>query len=570
MEKWMIKNIKAPIEEMSRKLNISPIIAKLLINRNIKSLKEARDFLYPKIENMHHPFKMKDMKKAVDIISYAILNKEKIAVFGDYDSDGVVSTYILCSCILEMGGDVDYRIPHRVEDGYGINKNMVQRAFDNGINLIITCDNGIAAFEAVSFANELGIKVIITDHHDVPYSDEKEILPPALAILNPKRSDDEYPFKKLCGAGVALKLVEALYMHYGKKGWEKYIEFVSIATVCDVVDLEDENRIIVYHGLKMLNNTKNLGLKALIKESGLLNRAINTYHLGFIIGPSINASGRLESADYSLKLFFSKDESEAFKFAEFLHDLNTKRQKITNDGIDIAVSMMEDYDRNFKIIVLNINEVHESVAGIVAGRIKEKYYLPCIILTKVQDGLKGSGRSIDGYHMFDELLKVKDLIDKFGGHAMAAGLSLKESNLERFVNALNENCTLNEDDINPIVSIDAKLPFDRIDINLYDNIKMLEPHGKGNAKPIFAEKGVSILRIQNLGKNKNVTKMMVESNNIIFDALVFDQTLEGKFDELSNIFALNKRIDIVFTLDLNEYMGRNKLQLIINSYRVSS
>lgn len=565
MEKWMIKNIKAPIEEMSKKLNINPIIAKLLINRNVKSLKEAMDFLYPNLKNLNDPFKLCDMKKAVDIIFESISHNEHIRILGDYDVDGVVSTYILYSTILELGGNASYAIPHRIEDGYGINTNMVQRAFDDGVNLIITCDNGIAASEAISFAKKLGMKVVITDHHEVPLSEEKEeILPDALAIVNPKRCDDEYPFEDLCGAGVALKLIEALFIHFNRKGWEKYIEFAAIATVCDVVDLEDENRIIVYHGLKMLSNTSNMGMKALIKEVGLSDKAINTYHLGFIIGPSINASGRLERADHSLKLLLAEDEKEAEELAGLLCELNTERQKITNDGIDLAIEIMNNYDKRFKIIVLNINEIHESVAGIVAGRIKERYHLPCIILTKVQDGLKGSGRSIEGYNMFDELSKVKNLMNKFGGHAMAAGLSLDADKLDEFVETLNDKCTLTDEDVAPIISIDARLPFNEINFDLYENIKMLEPYGKSNPRPIFAEKNVFISKVQLLGKNKNVIKMVLKSNNLIYDGIMYHQDAE-KFNELSKL----SKIDIVFTLDLNQFLGKSKLQLIINSYRPS-
>ncbi len=570
MEKWMVKNIKAPIYEMSKELNINPIITRLLINRNVKSIKEAKDFLHPNLKNLGDPFKILDMKKAISIISEAISNNELIGIFGDYDADGVVSTYMLYSSFFELGGNVTYAIPHRVEDGYGINKNMVLKAYKEGIKLIVTCDNGISAFEAIEYAKEIGMKVIVTDHHEITLSSEnKEILPNADAILNPKRSGDNYTFKKLCGAGVALKLVEGLFAHFNKKNWGKYIEFAAIATVCDVVDLQDENRIIVYHGLKMLNNTTNLGMKALIKEVGLSDKNINAYHLGFIIGPSINASGRLEKADYSLKLFLSQNENEAFELAEYLHRLNIERQKITSAGIDIAIEMMKNYDKNLKVIVLNINEVHESIAGIVAGRIKEKYYLPCIILTKVQDGLKGSGRSIEEYNMFDELSKVKYLMNKFGGHAMAAGLSIDEDKLAEFIEVLNNNCTLKDDDIIPTISIDTKLSFNDISFELYENIKMLEPYGKSNPKPLFAEKCVSISKIELIGKNKNVIKMLLKFNNIMYDSLIYDQNILDKFNELSNVFSLGKKIDIVFTIDINEYMGKKKLQLIINSYRPS-
>lgn len=569
MEKWTIKNIKAPVEELSRRLNINPIIAKLLFNRNVKSLKQAIDFLYPNLDNLNDPFKILDMKKAVNIISEAILHNEHIAIFGDYDVDGVISTYILYCAISKLGGNVSYIIPHRVYDGYGINTNMVQKAFNNGVQLIITCDNGIAAFEAIKYAKELGIKVIITDHHEIPLSDEKEeILPDAMAILNPKRCDDEYPFKKLCGAGVVLKLIEALFIHFNKTGWRKYIEFAAIATVCDVVDLEGENRIIVCHGLKMLNNTNNLGLRALIKEAGLFGKTINANHLGYIIGPCINASGRLEKADHSLKLLLAQNDGEASEFAELLCDLNGERQRITSDGIDIAVNMMNYYDKRFKIIVLNINEIHQSVAGIVAGRIKDRYHLPCIILTKVSEGLKGSGRSIEAYNMFEELSKVKHLMNKFGGHALAAGLTIDEDKLDEFIKTLNDKCTLTDDDVAPIISIDAKLSFNELTFGLYDDIKMLEPYGTGNHRPVFAERGVSICKIELLGKNKNVIKLVLKSNGIIYDGLMYHQDIE-KFDQFKKKSSIGSKIDIVFTLDVNQFLDKKNLQLIISSYRPS-
>lgn len=587
MQKWMIRNVKADTLTMAKALSVEEIIARLLVNREIYNLEECDKFINPRLEDLLDAGVMADMEKAVLIMKKHIDEGKNILIVGDYDVDGVISSYILYKGLTRLKAKVTYHIPDRITEGYGININIIDKAKENKIDLIITCDNGIAALEQIKYAKSLGISVIITDHHDIPFIEKDEgirnfVIPEGDAVINPKRLDCAYAFKKLCGAGIAFKFIEKLYEAFSidKKEAYKFIEYAAIATVCDVVDLVGENRVIVKKGLEMINNTTSLGLRALIEETGIKGKTISAYHLGFIIGPCINATGRLESAVLSLKLLLSEDIEEAKDLANKLHALNAERQELTNEGLLKAIDDIEKkYIEDSKVLVVYIPEIHESIAGIIAGRIRERYNLPSIVLTKAKEGVKGSGRSIEGYNMFEELLKCKEVLEKFGGHPMAAGLSLKEENIERLRKNLNDNCTLSEEDRIPKVLIDTALPFKNITLDLVEKIQCLEPYGKGNSKPIFAEKNITILRANIIGKNKNVIKLYLGSRDgklmegILFNEVDrFESFIIEEFgeEELSNLYlgARNSiMVDMVFTLDINEYMDRKSIQVQIRDFR---
>ncbi len=583
----MIRNVKANTLGLAKQLGVEEVIAKILVNRDIYSLEDAKKFTKGTLKDLYDGSLMKDMDKALKIFKENLRNKKNILIVGDYDVDGVISSYILYSALKDIGAEVSYHIPDRITEGYGINESIIRKAKENDISLIITCDNGIAALNQVRLARELGMQIIVTDHHDIPFVERENgnrefIIPEADAVINPKQRDCTYPFKKLCGAVVAFKFVQCIYKELGidRKKAERYIEFAAIATVCDVVDLIGENRIIVKEGLKMINRTENLGISALIEETGLQKDKINAYHLGFVIGPCINATGRLENAELSLKLLLSADYEEAAHLAKKLHELNEERQDMTSEGVNKAVDIIENSElKDQKVLVIYIPELHESIAGIIAGRIREKYNLPVIVLTKSKEGVKGSARSIENYNIFEELLKCKDLLDKFGGHPMAAGLSLKEENVDIFRKRINDICSLTEEDIVPKIVIDAKMPFEDISLRLAENINSLQPFGKGNSKPIFAEKRIKLKKGDILGKNKNVLKLIVESiDNTRMEAVIFNDiekfenliTEEYGKEELDKVYSGSRNkvaLDIVFNVDINEYMDRKNIQLQIISFR---
>jgi len=585
--KWLVKNKKYDYKGMAEKYGISQVISKLLVNRDIVDDDLINSFINPNLGNLHNPRDMKDVVVASEIIKNKINNKNKIRVIGDYDVDGVVSSYILFVALKKCGADVDYEIPDRIKDGYGINIDIIERSKQEGIDTIITCDNGISAIEPIKYAKDLGMTVIVTDHHDVPFIEDEDgnrtfIRSEADAIINPKQMECKYKFESLCGAGVAFKLIQVLYEEMGinEKDAYKLIEFVAIATVCDVVDLIDENRIFVKYGLEAINNTNNLGLKALIKETGIEDKKISAYHFGFIIGPCINASGRLDSAKKGLKLLITDNNDKASYLAKELHDLNVERKDMTITSVEKAINLVETTEiKNKKVFVIYIPEVHESLAGIVAGRIREKYNVPTIILTKCDHGVKGSGRSIEEYNMFEELLKCKDLLSKFGGHPMAAGLSLEEENIELLSKRLNEVTELTEDDLIPTISLDMGLPLDYIDYTLISDLEKLEPFGKGNSKPLFGQKDIRVLKASILGKNKNVLKLKLLSKDgkyidgINFSGVEeFEEIVINKYGtyELENLYnGLNTAIclDIAFYPNVNEYMGRTSIQIIIEHFR---
>lgn len=589
MEKWFLRNVKGNLDTISRKLNISKVISRLLLNRGIMDFKLMDSFINPSLDKLHNPRLMKDMELGVEILKNSILNNEKIRICGDYDQDGNSAILTLYKGIIRCGGNVDYVIPHRITDGYGINERIVRGAKEDGVSLIVTCDNGISAFDAVDLAKELGMKIIITDHHEVSYTvDEngnKEYrIPEGDAVINPKRPDCKYPFKELCGAGVAFKFIQVLYEEMKIDEEESYelLEFVAMGTVCDVVDLVDENRIIVKEGLKRINNTENKGLKALIKATGLEGRTINPYTLGFVIGPSINASGRLDSADIAVELLLTSDDNLANEYAERLHSLNEERKSMTEHGIKKVVEQIETNGfKDYKVFVIYEKDIHESVAGIIAGRIKDMYYRPTIILTdsKNEGEIKGSARSIEEYDIFKEISKCKDLLKEFGGHPMAAGLTLKRDNLMELRERLNGQANLTGDDLTPKVYIDMKLPLEILSFKLVEELKLLEPFGKGNPKPLFGEKNIPVMRAFKIGKNKNTIKLLLKMRNgrtiegLYFgDVDEFDRRMAEKFSQ-SEVIKMYKginnniKLDIIYSPNINEYMGNRNLQVIINHYR---
>ena len=588
MEKWFVKNIKADLDLLSKQIGVNKLLCKLMVNRKLKGLNQMDSFINPSLDKLHNPFLMADMDLGVKIILNSINNNEKIRISGDYDQDGNSAILTLYNGLSKINANVDYVIPHRIKDGYGINERIVREAKEDNVDLIITCDNGIAAFEPIKLAKELGIKVIVTDHHDLSYieanGEKKYLLPEADAVINPKRWDCKYPFDELCGAGVAFKLIQGIYMEKNIDMEEAYklLEFVAMGTVCDVVDLIDENRIIVKEGLERINNTKNIGLKALIKATGLENKTINTYSLGFILGPCINASGRLDNAEIAVELFLTKDYNKAEIYANKLHSLNEERKHMTENGFNKVVDKIQRSNiKEDHVLVVYEPSVHESIAGIIAGRVKDRYYRPTFVLTKSKDEnkIKGSGRSIEEYNMFEEVTKTKDLLLAFGGHPMAAGLSLSIDNLEDFRKRLNEESRLTKDDLVPKVYMDMHLPLDYISFSLVEDLKLLEPYGKGNPRPLFGEKNIKIKKAFLLGNNQNVLKLILFTKSgrtidgIYFgDIDEFERRISNKFgiEELDKLYkgVENKiQLDIVYTPNINEYMGKRSLQVYIQNYR---
>lgn len=585
-EKWLLRNRKVDLKAMSDKYKISQLLCKLMVNRDITDDNIINSYINPVYENLHSPKTMKDVVLAVNIIKRKIQENKKIRIIGDYDVDGIISVFILYTALKECGANVDYEIPDRIKDGYGINENIVKTAYDEDVDTIITCDNGISAIDQIQYAKNLGLTVIVTDHHDVPFVEENGVRTfvssQADAIINPKQIECEYEFKSICGAGVAFKLMEVLYEELGmnKEECYKLIEFVAIATVCDVVDLIDENRIFVKNGLNMLNNTTNIGIKALKKASGLEDKEITAYHLGFVIGPCLNASGRLDSAKKGLELLLMENYEDAENLAQEIVDLNDARKDMTKEGVDRAINIIDSTEvTNDKILVVYIPDIHESLAGIVAGRVKEKYNKPTIILTKSEEGVKGSARSIEEYNMFEGLLACKELLDKFGGHPMAAGLSLQEDKVDELRKELNNKCKLTDEDLTRKIMIDASLPLEYLNINLIKELDVLEPFGKGNAKPVFGVRDVKVTKAMLLGKDKNILKLRIlTNNNLTIDAMIFNglENFENKviekygnegLDNLYNKSNNNISMDFTFYPSINEWNGNKSIQIIVNGIR---
>lgn len=569
MEKWVVAAKKADFNLIGRQFHIDPVIARLIRNRDVVGEEKIKEYLLGTIDTIPSPWLMKDMKKAVDILEKKIQQQAKIRIIGDYDIDGVTSTYILLKGLTRIGANVDTYIPDRVADGYGIHEHLIDRAESDKIDTIVTCDNGIAACAEIQMAKEKGMTVIVTDHHDIPYREEngerRVILPPADAILNPKQYDCLYPNKNLCGAVVAFKYITALYERFDiqKKELEDYYELVAIATVGDVMDLQGENRILVKEGLRRLPNTKNKGLQELIRANNLEDSKITAYHIGFVLGPCINASGRLDTAARSLALLNAPTKEEAAKLAGDLTALNQSRKALTEKGKEEAIQLIETTElKNDRVLVVYLPECHESLAGIIAGRLREKYHKPAFVLTRGEKCAKGSGRSIESYSMYDELVKCADLMVQFGGHPMAAGLSIEEENIEKFREQLNQNCTLTEEDLRPKIVIDVAMPIFYITKELVEQISLLEPFGKGNVKPIFAQKGLRVLDSNIIGKNKNVVKLkLLDPQGAIIEGIYF-----GEADDFMNFIREKDSISVTYYPEINRFRGRESLQIIIQNY----
>jgi len=572
MEKWVVMRKGAAFQEIAEKFQISPILARLIRNRDVVGDENIELYLNGTIADLYDGMLMKDMGKAVEILMEKIKEGKKIRVIGDYDIDGINATYILLEGLKKLGGQVDSDIPDRMKDGYGLNQDLIDRAYGDNVDTIITCDNGIAARDEIFYGKQLGMTIIVTDHHEVPYEEMDEnrhyIVPLADAVIDPKQEDCIYPFKGLCGAAVAYKLVEALFEAFGEdvEDVDYLMENVAIATVGDVMDLIGENRIFVKQGLAMLKRTQNLGLKALIECNDVDADNLSAYDIGFIIGPCLNASGRLDTAKRALELLCAKTKRDADILAGDLKALNDNRKDMTALAVEDAIAQIEETGLiNDRVLVVYLPNCHESLAGIVAGRIRERYYRPTIILTKAEEGLKGSGRSIEAYHMYEELNKCKDLLTKFGGHKLAAGLSLEERNLELFRKNLNRRTTLTEEDMSPKISIDIQLPLEYVSEELVQELDQLEPYGKGNPKPIFAEKDLELLNSRIVGKNQNVLKMQVRDvMGTVMDAVYF-----GDVQKFLAYFEERKGNKMAFTYypKVNEYHGNKDLQIIVQNYR---
>lgn len=574
MEKWFVTMKKADFNGIAEKYQISPIIARLMRNRDVIG-DEAIDFyLNGTVEDLYDGLLMKDMDRAVDILKEKIEEGKKIRVIGDYDIDGVNATYILQQGLAGLGADVDTDIPDRIKDGYGLNQMLIDRALEDDVDTIITCDNGIAAMNEIAYGKENGMTIVVTDHHEVPYLEEngekKYLLPPADAVVDPHRADCEYPFKGLCGAAVAYKLVEVLYRVSGKSEQEvehlqeRLMENVAIATIGDVMDLVGENRVFVKKGLELLKTTKNEGLHALMQCTGVDTANLNTYHIGFVIGPCINAGGRLDTAKRALELLNASNRREAVTLAADLKELNDSRKEMTEEGVEEAVQQIESSSwKDDQVLVVYLPECHESIAGIIAGRIKERYYRPTFVLTKGETGVKGSGRSIEAYDMFAEMSRCRELFTKFGGHKLAAGLSLEEEKIEVFRKRINELADLTEEDLQMKVSIDMRLPFPYINEELIHELKILEPFGKGNGKPLFAESKLRVIQPRIFGKNRNVLKCRLEDQQgNQMEAVYF-----GEVEDCLRQMEKKQIMSFTYYPSINEYMGRRTIQLTIVNYQ---
>ena len=566
---WRVYAKRADFKGIAGKYGIDQVIARIIRNRDICGDAAIDMYLNGDINDMHNPESMKDAVLYVDIITQKIKDKCKIRIIGDYDIDGICSIYILYKGLMAAGADVDYVVPHRINDGYGINEHLIDNAINEGIDTIITCDNGIAAYNQVKYAKENGLTVIVTDHHDVPFDEVNGVkeyrVPPADAVVNPKQEDCQYPFKLLCGAGVAYKLISLIYerLRLDTKDMEEYREFMAIATVGDIVDLIDENRVVVKYGLKHIAHTVNTGLKALVEECGVDINNISSYHIGFVIGPCLNASGRLDTARKAIELMLCKNTEEAHNMARELITLNTERKQMTEDETAKAIELVEKNDMlKDRVLVIYLPDCHESIAGIIAGRIKERYYRPTFVITNAEEGAKGSGRSIEGYNMYEEINKCKNVLTKYGGHPMAAGLSLETADIDVFRKMLNDNATLDDSDLIPKTWIDVPMPVGYASMGLVGQLKLLEPFGKGNEKPVFADRDLYVKTASIIGKNRNVLKMQLETKEgYIVQAVQFG------ISDKDPVPKAGSRILIVYYPDINVYNGVSSLQIIIKEWK---
>ena len=586
-ERWVLLRKGADFAGIGKKFHISPRLACLIRNRDIVGDEQIENYLYGTIADLGDGMLMKDMDRAVEILMEKIRESAPIRIIGDYDIDGVCATYILLEGLKGLGAVADTDIPDRITDGYGLNRHLIDRAFEAGTDTIITCDNGIAAAEEIAYGKGLGMTVIVTDHHEVPFDEEdgekKYHLPPADAVVDPKRTDCSYPFKGLCGAAVAYKLMEALYEAMGKDSSDidYLMEEVAFATVGDVMDLTGENRIFVRQGLEMLQSTSNLGLRALMECTGIDRKAVNSYHIGFVLGPCLNASGRLDTAKRALALLEAGSKQEADVLAGDLKALNDSRKEMTEEAVRQAAEQVEHAEAGRqKVLVLYLPDCHESLAGIVAGRIRERYCRPVFVITDSGEMAKGSGRSIEAYHMYEEMNKCRNLFVKFGGHKLAAGLTLKKENIEKFRQDINAVCTLTETDMTEKVSIDMQMPFSCVTEELLEELKLLEPFGKGNTKPVFAEKNVSIVSCRLIGKNRNMLRMrLCDGAGTDMDAVYFGDAV-GFLEEVGERYGKTVRdhffeggyrrirLSVTYYPGVNEYMGQKTMQIVVTHYQI--
>ena len=569
-EQWMEAPRIEGNEEFSRQFQISPLTVRLIRSRAGESEEAVRGYLYDTLDSLADPMQMKGMKEASLLLRRKAEEGAALRIIGDYDIDGVNATHILLTALKRIGARVDTVIPDRLKDGYGLNEHLIQQAYEDGVDTIVTCDNGIAAVSEIAFAKSLGMTVLVTDHHEIPYKEEggsrSFILPPADVIVNPKQPDCAYPFKKLCGAAVAWRLTEVLYREAGISQEEvlDLAEFAAVATVGDIMDLIGENRILVQYGLKRLRQTKNPGYRALLAVNGLEGKTLTAYHIGFVIGPCINASGRLDTAKRALRLLEAESRQEAEELAGDLKALNDSRKSLTVKGTEEAIRFIEESElKKDRVLVVYLPDCHESLAGIIAGRLRERYFKPCFVLTDGEEGVKGSGRSIPGYHMFEEMSKVRELFTRFGGHPMAAGLSLPPEHVEVFRRRINEVCTLTEEELIPKLFYDAVLPISYVGEQLLGELTLLEPFGKGNEKPVFAAGNLRVKSARIIGKNANVLKLTLKSpEGIRMEAVSF-----GDVQENLEYIESRERISILYYPEWNEYQGRKSVQLVVQSFR---
>ena len=585
MEKWFVINKGADFAGLAKRFGISPVTARLIRNREVMGDEAIARYLKGGIGELYDPHLLLDSDRLTDILVQKISEQKKIRVIGDYDIDGVMSTYILYKGITRCGGSVDFQIPDRMKDGYGINDHLIEQADEAGIDTIITCDNGIAAIGEIAHAKSLGMTVLVTDHHEIPYTEERGERhykrSEADAIVNPKQMECTYPYKNLCGAAVAWKVIQILYEKCDIAVEESYdfLENVAFATVGDVMDLTDENRILVREGLKRIHTTMNPGMRALILQNKLEPEQISSYHFGFVLGPCINASGRLETAKIALNLFLQEDVKKASEIAAELVDLNAQRKDMTAEGVELAMQQVEEGNTGEKVLVVYLPDVHESLAGIIAGRIREACHKPTFVLTKSEDGVKGSGRSIEAYSMYEELCKCQELFTKFGGHPMAAGLSLPEANVEIFREKINACCGLTEEDFIPKIKIDIPMPVDYPDIPLVNELLLLEPFGKANVKPQFADKNLGIDRAVVVGKNQNVLKLTLKTERGKSISAVYFGDVEEFREYYGRKYGENEvqqaflgrtngiRMSVVYYPEINRYQGNESIQIVIKNYQ---
>lgn len=602
MAKWMVAAKKADFNKIAEEYGITPVLARIIRNRDIIEEEEIRQFLRGTLKDLHNPYLLKDMEKAVLILEEKIKEQQPIRIIGDYDVDGICATFILRRGLSLLGAKADRVIPHRMKDGYGLNDSLISDALKDGIDTIVTCDNGIAAKDQILMAKENGMTVIVTDHHEVPFEEidgvRKQLLVEADAVVDPKREDCPYPFKQICGAVVAYKMIEALFIHRQKIAvntaeqslimkqnealMKELLPFAALATVCDVMELKEENRIIVKYGLKQMRETENPGLKALLLVNGIEDKEISPYHAGFILGPCLNATGRLDTATRALSLFESEQKTDAVTIATDLKNLNDSRKKMTEDGVAEAIKIVESTSlKEDKVLVVYLPDCHESLAGIIAGKVKEKFGRPAFVLTRGEEGVKGSGRSIEAYDMFEEMTACKELFTKFGGHKMAAGLSLSgEEQVEQLRRRMNETCKLTEEDFEEVVHIDVPMPLSYAGKAFIRELDLLEPFGSGNPKPLFAQKNVSLISGKIMGKNRNVGKYVIADENGIFYDMIYFGDLEkwnGFLEQKAGKEAVNilyggklQRDDLTFSLayypDINVFAGRESVQIIMQHY----